>query len=245
MKDLFSGHAAAYAKFRPTYPAELYNYLFSLLSRKKMAWDCATGNGQVAVELAAVFNKVIATDISKEQLEHANQLSNIRYRVQQAEESFLKKPVFDLITVGQAIHWFDFEKFYNQVYQVLHPNGILAIFGYSLLYSSGELNTVIQYFYNEIVGSYWEPERRYLDEDYLTIPFPFAEEITPKFEITCHWTQAQFLSYLNTWSAVKAYEKDQDESPIIFIKEDVEEVWGTKQKREFKFPLHTRIGRLL
>ncbi len=119
MKDNFSNHAADYAKYRPVYPQALYDYLFSLVDSKNYAWDVATGNGQVATQLAQVFSKVLATDLSEKQLKQAVLLTNIEYRVQTAEEDFDETQQFNLITVAQAIHWFDFKAFYKQVYQHL------------------------------------------------------------------------------------------------------------------------------
>ena len=71
MKDFFSSQSKVYAAFRPTYPKELYQFIFRHLTEKKVAWDCATGNGQVAQYLASYFNEVYATDISQQQLDHA------------------------------------------------------------------------------------------------------------------------------------------------------------------------------
>ena len=67
-KDHFSGHADLYEAFRPTYPEALFAYLSSLCPRHDLAWDCATGNGQAAVPLAAYFRAVIATDASQKQI---------------------------------------------------------------------------------------------------------------------------------------------------------------------------------
>jgi len=244
MKDNFSNHAADYAKFRPTYPQELYDYLYGIVQQKSKAWDVATGNGQVAVELSKVFTEVLATDLSANQLAEAPKLKNISYRVQTAEESFSIEEQFDLITVAQAIHWFDFEAFYKQVKLHLKPSGIFAAIGYSVIGTSGELNSVIQHFYKEITDPYWDPERKYLDENYHSIPFPFEELKTPKLEMPVYWTAEDLLNYLNTWCAVKHYEKANGQNPLSLIQEDVFKHWGTKAKREFKFPLLLRVGKL-
>ena len=69
------------------------------------------------------------------------------------------------------------------------------------------------------------------------------EEITtPKFEITYEWTAEDLLNYLNTWSAVKHYEKDKNESPLLLIQQQLKEVWGAK-KRKVTFPVLLRVGK--
>jgi len=242
MKDNFSGHAQSYAKYRPTYPDELYTYLYSLIDEKNNAWDCATGNGQVAVALAKVFDKVWATDLSKNQLNEAEKREHITYEVHTSEAPVPYKNHFDLITVAQAIHWFDFEKFYDNVNEALKDNGVFAVIGYALLATAGELNEVIKRFYEEITGKYWDPERKYLDAHYRTIPFPFREEVVPQITMKVNWTQEQLLSYLNTWSAVKHFENKKGENPLELIKNDVKTYWGDQEKRLFEFPLLLRVG---
>ena len=154
MKDNFSKDSHLYAKYRPTYPSALFTYIISLLETKDQAWDCATGNGQVATQLAKEFQVVEATDISASQVEQAPKLAHIHYTIQPAEQTKFEKDQFDLITVAQAIHWFDFEKFYAEVNRTLQPNGILAVIGYGLLSISPELDLIIHHFYNDIIGAY-------------------------------------------------------------------------------------------
>lgn len=242
MKDNFSKDSDLYAKYRPTYPKELFTYLFDLVENKDFAWDCATGNGQVAVELAKGFNVVKATDLSDSQLENATRKDNINYSVQLAEKTNFKNNQFDLITVAQAIHWFNFEQFYAEVNRTLKPNGVLAVIGYGLLTISPEIDKVIHHFYDHIIGSYWDEERKYIEENYETIPFPFEEISTPAFQIKVNWTAEDTLNYLNTWSAVKHYEKAKNESPLKEIEKDLKMVWKDK-KREVSFPVLLRLGK--
>ncbi|MEM7040277.1 MAG: SAM-dependent methyltransferase, partial [Bacteroidota bacterium] len=68
MKDNFSHASGNYAKFRPQYPADLYDFIFQHVPDFERAWDCGTGNGQAARALAERFARVEATDISANQL---------------------------------------------------------------------------------------------------------------------------------------------------------------------------------
>ncbi|NJN88139.1 MAG: class I SAM-dependent methyltransferase [Leptolyngbyaceae cyanobacterium SL_7_1] len=122
-KDHFSDHAQNYAKYRPGYPTVLFDYLATLVERPEVAWDCATGNGQAALGLAAHFPTVYATDASAEQIAHAFPHERIHYRVASAESSGLANCSVDLVTVGLALHWFDRERFYQEVQRVVKPGG--------------------------------------------------------------------------------------------------------------------------
>ncbi|MBO2545514.1 class I SAM-dependent methyltransferase [Salegentibacter sp. BDJ18] len=242
MKDNFSTQSSSYAKYRPAYPQELYEFLKEKLTATETAWDCGTGNGQVAGELADFFQKVEATDISKQQLENAVRKSNIQYSVQRAEETNFQDKTFDLITVAQAVHWFNFKIFYSEVGRVLKPNGIIAIIGYSLFKSNLETDKLIYKFYKDIIGSFWDEERRYLDEKYQTIPFPFQEIETPAFQQEYQWSFDHLIGYLETWSAVKHYEKEKGENPVNLIKNELKIAFGNKNK--IVFPILLRLGKL-
>ncbi|WP_373058185.1 class I SAM-dependent methyltransferase [Zunongwangia sp. H14] len=241
MKDNFSTKSEQYAKFRPTYPAELYDFLKKHLPANKRTWDCGTGNGQVAGELADFFEEVYATDISEQQLENAVQKPNIHYSKQAAEKTSFQDHFFDLVTVAQAIHWFDFDKFYAEVNRVLKPGGLIAVMGYGLFYSNAETNKVIHHFYRNITDPYWDPERKYLDEEYKTIPFPFNEIKTPEFKLELEWSLEQLLGYLKTWSAVKHYEKANGENPVDLVAADFRKSFGEKGK--ITYPILFRLGK--
>src|SRR5437870_4501508 len=133
MKDNFSSPSEQYLRFRPTYPIELYKFLFSLIETKYTAWDCGTGNGQVAQELSKYFNQVYATDISEKQIANAVKSDNIFYKVEAAGKTSFSEKSFELITVAQAIHWFNFNEFYKEVARTIKPVGILAVIGYGFL----------------------------------------------------------------------------------------------------------------
>ncbi|MEX2593981.1 MAG: class I SAM-dependent methyltransferase [Anditalea sp.] len=188
MKDNFSTQSDKYAKFRPAYPRELYDFLLSLVPGTQKAWDCGTGNGQVAQELANFFHQVFATDISQEQIKNAPPNGKIVYSVQKAENTSFPDNTFDLITVAQAIHWFDFNEFYKEVNRTIKHNGIIAVTGYGLMQTYREADLIIDDFYHNIIGPYWDKERRYIDDHYRYIPFPFYELESIQLENKFEWT---------------------------------------------------------
>lgn len=243
MKDRFSEQADAYRTFRPEYPPELFQFIFSQLSSFGAAWDCGTGNGQVAVPLSGQFIKVVATDISEKQLAHAQQRSNIEYRLLPAEKTDFSANTFDLITVAQAIHWFKFDQFYEEVRRVSKPGALLAVIGYGLLKTDDDIQDILEKFYVGTLGGYWDAERHYIDECYQTIPFPFLEIKSPNFEMKYNWTVEQFLGYLSTWSACKNYESTNGSNPIDLVRQEIISAWGS-QKRDVVFPNLFRLGKI-
>jgi SAM-dependent methyltransferase len=245
MKDNFSEGAREYALFRPDYPDSLIRFLLQHTKYHGRVWDCGTGSGQLAVKLSPHFGQVIATDISEQQLAQAPKRSNIIYKQEVAEEGASGEEQFDLITVAQAIHWFRFDAFYKKVYQALKPEGLFAIVGYNLPEISPEIDVVIRHFYKDVVGSYWDAERRYVDEMYATIPFPFDEIPAPRLQQNCRWKLDHLTGYINTWSAVKHYQKARGRNPVALIKDALIKAWGADEYREVSFPILLRAGRRL
>ena len=244
MKDNFSGHATDYARYRPTYPDGVFRFLYEQLTHYDAAWDCGTGNGQVAVRLAEQFEQVYATDLSENQVAQAPTRANITYRVERAEDASFSNQRFDLITVAQAIHWFDFDAFYAVVGRVLKPKGILALLGYPLLTVDTAVDAIIHRLYEDILGdAYWDPERKYIEEHYRTIPFPFEDVETPEFTQSLTWSYDDFVGYLNTWSAVKHYIKRTGSNPVRLIANDLRDAWGSSDSKEVYFPILLRVGK--
>lgn len=243
MKDNFSHQANEYLKYRPTYPDELIKYLVSLTSNQKYAWDCGTGNGQVAVKLSDYFDQVFATDISEKQLQNAPKNENLFYKIEPAELTSFEDNKFNIITVAQAIHWFDFDKFYEQVKRTLKPNGIIAVIGYSLPKINFKIDNIVYKFYSKFVGDLWDSERDYIDKGYTTIPFPFEEIKTPTFEISDEWTYQNLIGYLNTWSATQHYIRERNENPVDIIEKDIANNWGKSKYNKITFPILLRVGK--
>ncbi|WP_299821772.1 class I SAM-dependent methyltransferase [uncultured Pontibacter sp.] len=241
-KDNFSVQSASYAAFRPHYPQALYDFLFALPGAKQTAWDCGTGNGQVAAVLAEKYKHVYATDISEAQLQKATPKPNISYYKASAEASGLANQSIDLITVAQAIHWFDFDAFHQEVKRVAKTGTHLAIWGYGLISISKEINPAIAHFYQHVTGPYWDPERSHLDEAYRTIPFPYPEITCPDFEIKVTWNRQQLMGYLSSWSSVQHYIKKNGSSPLPKLESKLRQLWPDGLSIEVTFPVFMRLG---
>lgn len=239
-KDNFSTQASTYAKFRPTYPKLVFEYLNSVVKNRNMVWDCATGNGQMARELAKDFEQVYATDISQKQLDNAFQAENIHYSIAKAEETHFADNTFDLITVAQAIHWFNFEKFYAEVNRVAKKDAILFVIGYSMPRFEGKIDEILQDFYWNVTGPYWDVERKHLDNKLESIPFPFEQIECPIFKNEYRWTLEMAEGYFNSWSAIQHYIKKNGENPVNQVINELREIWKSTVK--VTFPLFTKVG---
>ncbi|MDF1654348.1 MAG: class I SAM-dependent methyltransferase [Coxiellaceae bacterium] len=246
-KDLFSGHASDYSRYRPTYPAALFAYLAELAPNHQAVWDCGTGNGQGALGLAQQFDQVYATDASAEQIEQAKPTNNIAYRVATAEDSGLEGGSVSTVTVFQALHWFDLDKFYTEVKRVLQPNGVIAIVGYNTAVTGNE---AVDEVYHDFCFDYlwqkkcWAMKRKGLNDDYKNIDFPFEEITAKQFYIEMQWSYYDYLNYLNTWSAVKNHIKQYADNPVdSFVIPKISELWVEKDKPQtIRFPLILRLG---
>jgi ubiquinone/menaquinone biosynthesis C-methylase UbiE len=247
--DHFSSLAKDYARHRPQYPQELYNWLAPLAPARTLAWDCATGNGQAATGLANVFERVIATDASQEQINAAAPHERVEYRVATAEDSGLDDYSADICTVAQAVHWFDFEKFYAEVRRVVRPDGIIAVWTYASIepLANTDITSIMDNFYHK-VRPYFPDERRWVDEEYQTIPFPFEELPTvslPTFFMEAAWNLDDVLGYYRSWSGVKAFQQQYGTSPVEEVASGLRAVWTIPEEPlTMRWKLHLRVGRV-
>jgi SAM-dependent methyltransferase len=243
-KDHFSGHSRRYSRYRPTYPDELYDAVCSHVRHFNLAWDCATGNGQVAVHLAERFSQVIASDASANQISHAIPHERVEYHVCKAEHTGFEDACFDLVTVGQAMHWFDFDAFFSELRRVTRPGGIFACWTYRFLTIDRELDAVLRKFFDHI-ESYWPAERDHVEALYTTIPFPedLAEQEMEEIHIERDMYADDVLHYLRTWSSVKNYKLEHGgEDPVTLIENEFKECWGDAGSvRLVTHPMVTRL----
>jgi SAM-dependent methyltransferase len=243
--DHFAAVSSDYAAFRPSYPAQLFAWLAGVAPARRLAWDCATGTGQAAVALAAHFERVIATDASRAQLERAVAHARVEYREARAEQSGLDSGSVDLVTVAQALHWFDTPRFFAEARRVLKTGGVLAVWTYGPLQVAGpEVDAVVQRFYHQIVGPYWPAERALVDSGYRSIHFPFESLAAPAFRMAASWALGRLLGYLGTWSATARYREALGRDPIEAIREPLAAAWGSPgREREVVWPLTLRAVR--
>lgn len=244
-KDNFSEQSTAYAKFRPTYPPELFEEILKHVGARRVCWDCATGNGQIAQVMANHFEMVFATDISSDQLKNAPSIDNVKYTKCRSEKTLFEANSIDLIMVGQAVHWFDHQHFNKEVVRVSKPNAIVSLIGYGLMFTKDGFDAELKTFYKNDIGQYWDPERKHIDSGYSSIPFPFEQiDMKKEFSIDVEWTLEQMRGYLNTWSSVRKYIRVNGKNPVTpFISSIVEDgIWKVNESKKLHFPLFVKLG---
>lgn len=233
-----------YLKFRPVYPDSLVSYIGSLKPADSTVWDCGTGNGQLAFLLSDHYKIIYASDISEVQINHAKQKQNIKYKVTTAENSGFEDAFFDLITIAQAIHWFDFDLFYSEVRRVSRTGALICICGYGNIETKDESMPIINHLYSETLNGYWDVQRKYIDESYKTIPFPFDELVVPEFEMKFEWSIDQLCGYLGTWSGLIKFSKETGENPIHEVYNKLTQLFSPDYKIKVRFPILLRVGKV-
>lgn len=237
-QDHFSSQSAAYAQYRPHYPAALFDWLADQAPTRTLAWDVATGNGQAALALAERFAAVVATEPSAAQLAKHVVRPNIDYRQEAAERASLADGSADLITVAQALHWFELPAFMAEAARVLRPGGVLAVWCYALFSCTPAIDALLGDFYHAGVGAYWPPERRWLEQGYAGLALPFPAIAAPQLEMAQDWDLDALLGYLRTWSATQRYKEDRGEDPLPALRARLETQWGdVRQRRRVVWPL--------
>jgi SAM-dependent methyltransferase len=249
-EDHFSGHAGAYARHRPRYPDELFAWLASVSPDRALAWDAGTGNGQVAVALAAHIDRVVATDASGDQLAHAVPHERVEYRNEPSDHGSLTSGSVDLITAGAAAHWFELEGFYREVKRVGKKRAVIALFSYGPRDFADAFtlrfgDPILHRFQEDILAGYWPERIRYVHDRYATIPFPFDEITVPPFAMTAEWNLRELLAFLDTWSASQRYLQERGTHATDAIEPNLARVWGDPAtRRHFECPLFIRAGRV-
>jgi len=241
----FSSGSDAYAKYRPQYPGELFDYLNKIADGHDRAWDCATGNGQAAVGCAKYFSHVEATDLSAEQIQNHISHPKVHYSVSPAEHTLFNDHDFDLVTVASAVHWFDQGKFFQEVRRVLKPNGILAVWGYGFAEIEPEVDTLIAKVLLGPIDRFWAEGNRQIIAGYRNLVLPFDEvRNPPTFAVRIEWTLGQLAAYLRTWSAVKLYAAELGTDPVDQLESELKTIWHDPDKTKLvQMPLYFKASR--
>ena len=243
-KDHFSRQSGDYRRYRPGYPPDLIAWVASRAPDRALAVDCATGNGQAAIALAGHFDAVLAVDGSLAQLERVHAHPNVRYELAMAERLPVQDQSVSLVAAAQAVHWFDFERFHAECRRVLKPGGVIAVWTYEKFHAGSAIDSIVDRFYADVVGDYWPPERRYVEEAYQTLPFPWAEERVPGFQLVTEWSLEQAIGYCASWSAVQRFKDEHPgEDPLPALAAELATLWPATGTLRLNWPIHLRLGR--
>lgn len=240
--DHFSGHAQSYAAHRPGYPDALFDWLARQCPRRQCAWDCATGSGQAAGGIAPYFEHVVATDASAQQIDNAVPHVGVEYRVAPAESSGFRDDAVDLVTVAQALHWFDMPAFFNEVQRVGCEGTVLAVWSYERSSVDDQVDIALEKIFDE-VEDFWPPERDIVESRYRDIVLPGEPLSPPPFDMSANWTADNMLAYLRTWSATRRYIADRGNDPVGLHEQALKQAWG-EGSRPVRWPLTLLASRL-
>jgi ubiquinone/menaquinone biosynthesis C-methylase UbiE len=244
--ELFTSVAREYANFRPGYPPELFAWLARVSPSRDAVWDCGCGSGQASTALAEHFAQVYATDAAAEQIAAARSHPRVRYSIATAEHSGLDAGSVSLVTVAQALHWFDVTAFFAEARRVARPGGLLVVWNYPRpKFVDAALDRKFLNFYRDVVGPYWPPERRHIESNYSTLPFPFERVEAPQFGLDLDWSLEQVVGYVSSWSATARYRKALGTDPVPILAESLGAIWpGAGARAALRMPLGLRAGRL-
>lgn len=248
-KDHFSRQSADYSRYRPDYPPALIDWIAAQAPDRQLAVDCATGNGQAALALASRFDSVLALDGSLDQLRRAESRPNLAYVAAVAERLPVRDRSVSVVTAAQAAHWFDFARFHAECRRVLRPGGVVAAWAYGKFHLDEDdgavraIEALVDDFYDNVVGDFWPPERRYIELGYRTLPFPWREVMPPQFALEATWDLDRVLGYLGSWSAVQRYRDRHGGDPLQALRGPLQAAWGGRAARRMRWPIHMRVGR--
>lgn len=242
--DFFNDKSDVYRLARPLYPSSLIEFVSSISPSNSCAWDCATGNGQAAVGLSEFFEKVVATDVSENQISQAIKGEGITYFVQEAEYPDFPLESVDLITVAQALHWFDYSKFWPAVDKVLKPDGVFAAWGYDWFSVSQPVDELITSLVLDKIEGYWAPQNRILWQGYKDLQFPFSVIDTPDFDLSMKWDLNHLFNYIHSWSATRRCIEKEGDDFLRSAFDEVATIWGkANESKIVSMPLHILVGR--
>ncbi len=241
-KDHFSSQAAEYERYRPGYPPSLFAWLAGHAPGRGRALDLGTGNGQAALGLAEYFDEVVATEPSAAQLARARPHPRVRYEVGTAEHTGLPEASVDLVTAAQAAHWFALAPFVAELRRVLRPGGLAALWTYEKFRAGDAVDRLVDDFYRDVVGPYWPPERRHVEERYRRLELPLEAVFAPEFELWTEWDVETALAYLGTWSAVQRCRRLRGADPLSLLAPLLRPAWGP-DRRALRWPIHLRACR--
>ena len=221
-----------------------YDVLLNDAAPERMAEHAATLLREEKGIPVTVWDVRIAKPLDPEMIADAEAHPRVRYAVAQYETG-LPDHCAGIVTVAQALHWLDEDAFMREARRVLVPDGLLAAWCYGRPRIALAIDKIVDHFHDVIVGPYWPPERRHVEDQYRAIALPIDEYAVPPFEMAENWTLAQFGSYVRSWSSVARCLEARGEAPVVEFEAALAESWGEpKTRRRVRWPMHFRVGEI-
>ena len=155
--SLFSGRVQNYIKYRPTYPPALIEILKARcdLTPDKVIADVGSGTGILSELFLINGNKVYGVEPNAEMRDAAEKIlgpyPNFTSVGASAEATTIRSHSVDIITAGQAFHWFNPPAAHAEFIRILKPRGWVT-----LIWNRAHTNTPFEKEYDE----FWRVELR-------------------------------------------------------------------------------------
>lgn len=222
----YAAHAHIYSKYRPTYPIAVVEAITSYVTRLGgslgHALDVACGSGQSTFYLKDTFKLITGVDISKAQLEEAKSkcqkenIDNIQFLTGSGMELPVESESVDVVTIAQALHWLDIDKFFTECKRVLKPRGCVAVYGYgNVCLINKQCNELVSNFYSNTLQGCWHDARHHIDEEYRSIHMPFSNTQRIDTSMPYETSLDAFIGYVSTWSGYQKYCEDHPKNTVL------------------------------
>ena len=169
--------------------------------------------------------------------------SNVRYSVQPAESTSFAPASFDAVCVAQALHWFDFERFYAEVRRVARPHGLLLVTAYGWSSVDDAFDEVLRRDVLAPIQPLWPPQIQLIVDGYRDVAFPFERIEFPEMAIEVRWTLRQYLDYIATWTATRRME-ERAPGFLAGVQDGLRHAWGADEARIVTMKLLAICGRV-
>ncbi|MAK80422.1 MAG: hypothetical protein CMJ17_00865 [Phenylobacterium sp.] len=208
-RETFNAVAAEYDAVRPTYPAELYDDLASVVGGAgELVLEVGCGSGQATQGFLDRGWKVVAVDPGDElvALAKANLTGEVTFHVSPFETFKTEPGAFDLVASAQAWHWIDPTLSFPRAARALQAGGVLAVFGHVPTSPPADILRRLEPIYQDIAPDLWRPPPQawYLPKGPVRELFDASGLFGPVTHRAFTWTEqvtpAAFVRQLRTRS---------------------------------------------
>lgn len=244
VESIFGKAAELYHRYRPGISLNSAKMIAAITPGHDLALDVATGTGQVAARLLPHFSHVIGIDHDPRLIAEALRHSTVDYRVGNALQLRVDSGSVDLLTVGNALHWFDQAAFWKEVERVLKPGGVLAVLQHKRTFTgSKEFDELVEKDLGEILRPYGDPRMCAGRKNFEMTRLPFPSGPAVRDFVAFTWALTDFKDYLGTMSQNILYREVHGEPPTKSLDDRLSEAWGEEvPTRRVVFPYLLRTA---